>query len=149
MASILLLYSAMVVNTLANSLANSMHMLVDVTRRVFEKIDVSTCTIPSWDCVQKELLDGDNKYDAEKYGKQDAYRCQCIAKLPPVLQLHLLRFQFNYATGTSYKVCCLLLPEISISGGGTRSAVLRVSALWMSIVFASICALQRLTTPES
>lgn len=46
---------------------------------------------------------GDNKYDAEQHGLQDAKRRVFLGTLPPVLQLHLLRFQFSYQQG-SYKV---------------------------------------------
>lgn len=53
--------------------------------------------------MQEEDLDGDNKYDAEQHGMQDAKRRVFLGTLPPVLQLHLLRFQFSYQQG-SYKV---------------------------------------------
>lgn len=53
--------------------------------------------------VQEERLEGENQYDAEKLGKQDAGRRAQLFKLPPVLQLHLMRFQFDYETGCSFK----------------------------------------------
>jgi hypothetical protein len=45
--------------------------------------------------VQVEMLVGENKYDAEKFGHQDAKRGVLLDALPPVLQLHLKRFDFD------------------------------------------------------
>ena len=45
------------------------------------------------------MLDGDNKYDAEKHGYQDAKRRLYLGKLPAVLQLHLKRFTYDYTVG--------------------------------------------------
>lgn len=43
----------------------------------------------------RELLDGDNQYDAEALGKQDAEKGTVFTKLPAVLTVHLKRFQFD------------------------------------------------------
>jgi ubiquitin C-terminal hydrolase len=46
--------------------------------------------------VAKELLNGDNKYDAgDERGKQDAEKGVVFRKFPPVLTIHLKRFAFD------------------------------------------------------
>jgi len=54
--------------------------------------------------VRTETLDGDNKYDAGEYGLQDAKKGVNFRKFPPVLHLHLLRFQYDPQTDTNYKI---------------------------------------------
>lgn len=44
----------------------------------------------------KEMLDGENQYDAEKLGKQDAEKGVIFTELPPVLTIHLKRFDFDF-----------------------------------------------------
>lgn len=50
-----------------------------------------------------ETLDGDNKYDAGKHGLQDAEKGLIFVSLPPILHLHLMRFQYDALTGNSFK----------------------------------------------
>ena len=45
--------------------------------------------------IAKEMLEGDNKYDAEAHGKQDAEKGVIFTKFPPVLTIHLKRFDFD------------------------------------------------------
>jgi ubiquitin C-terminal hydrolase len=45
--------------------------------------------------IAKEMLDGDNQYDAGEYGKQDAEKGVIFTKFPPVLTLLLKRFDFD------------------------------------------------------
>ena len=46
--------------------------------------------------IAKEVLDGDNKYDAgDEYGKQDAEKGVVFTSFPPVLTIHLKRFDFD------------------------------------------------------
>jgi ubiquitin C-terminal hydrolase len=46
--------------------------------------------------VKKEVLDGDNRYDAgEEFGKQEAAKGVVFDAFPPVLTLHLVRFAFD------------------------------------------------------
>ena len=46
--------------------------------------------------IEKEMLEGDNKYDAgEKYGKQDAQKGVIFTEFPPVLTIQLKRFDFD------------------------------------------------------
>ena len=45
-----------------------------------------------------EVLDGDNQYDAGEWGKQDAQKGVMFEKLPPVLTIHLKRFDFDFNT---------------------------------------------------
>jgi len=55
------------------------------------------------DYVQTETLDGDNKYDAGSFGLQDAEKGILFDKFPPVLHLHLMRFQYDPVTDCSVK----------------------------------------------
>ncbi|KAH7649926.1 ubiquitin carboxyl terminal hydrolase domain that is fused to a MATH domain [Cryptosporidium bovis] len=45
--------------------------------------------------IQEEILDGENMYEAEGYGKQRARKGVRFQRFPPVVQFHLKRFQFN------------------------------------------------------
>lgn len=45
--------------------------------------------------IEVELMDGDNKYRAEGFGLQPAKRGTIFKKMPPILHLHLVRFQFS------------------------------------------------------
>ena len=44
---------------------------------------------------EEEMLSGDDKYDAGDLGKQDAKKFVKFTSFPPVLQLHLKRFQLT------------------------------------------------------
>jgi len=55
------------------------------------------------DYIQTESLDGENKYDAGSYGLQDAEKGILFEKFPPVLHLHLMRFQYDPVTDCSIK----------------------------------------------
>lgn len=54
------------------------------------------------DYVTTEILNGDNKYDAGEYGLQDAEKGVIFESFPPVLHLHLMRFQYDPITD-----CCV------------------------------------------
>lgn len=49
--------------------------------------------------MQEEILTGDNKWNAEGHGLQEARKQTLFRELPPVLQLHLGRFRFDRHTG--------------------------------------------------
>ena len=51
-----------------------------------------------------ETLDGENKYDAGKFGLQEAQKGVIFNKFPPVLHLHLMRFQYDPQTDSNIKV---------------------------------------------
>jgi len=53
--------------------------------------------------VATETLDGDNKYDAAEHGLQEAEKGVIFASFPPVLHLHLMRFQYDPVTDCSIK----------------------------------------------
>jgi len=55
------------------------------------------------DYIQTETLDGDNKYDAGTYGLQDAEKGILFEKFPPILHLHLMRFQYDPVNDSSVK----------------------------------------------
>lgn len=56
------------------------------------------------DYVQVEMLDGDNKYQAEGYGLQDAKKGVIFEKFPPVLHLQLKRFEYDIEKDTMVKI---------------------------------------------
>lgn len=56
------------------------------------------------DYVAVETLDGDNKYDAGDLGMQAAEKGITFEHFPPVLHLHLLRFQYDPMTDTNVKI---------------------------------------------
>lgn len=51
-----------------------------------------------------EVLDGDNKYEAEGHGKQAARKGVLFDDVPPVLQLQLKRFEYDYMKDMMIKV---------------------------------------------
>ncbi|XP_023245457.1 ubiquitin carboxyl-terminal hydrolase 7 [Copidosoma floridanum] len=55
------------------------------------------------DYVSSEILDGDNKYDAGEHGLQEAEKGVMFSSFPPVLHLHLMRFQYDPITDCSVK----------------------------------------------
>ena len=55
------------------------------------------------DYIATEILDDENKYDAGEYGLQTAEKGVIFASFPPVLHLHLLRFQYDPMTNNSVK----------------------------------------------
>ncbi|KAL0390709.1 UNVERIFIED_CONTAM: Ubiquitin carboxyl-terminal hydrolase 12 [Sesamum calycinum] len=54
--------------------------------------------------VEVEHLDGDNKYHAEQYGLQDAKKGVLFVDFPPVLQLHLKRFEYDFVRDIMVKI---------------------------------------------
>jgi len=54
--------------------------------------------------VKEEILDGDNQYHSERYGKQDAKKGVDFKSLPPVLELHLRRFEYDFVTDAMAKI---------------------------------------------
>lgn len=54
-------------------------------------------------CEVEELV-GDNKYRTDSHGLQDAVKGLKFESLPPVLQLHLRRFDYDYQRDTMLKV---------------------------------------------
>ena len=55
--------------------------------------------------VKEETLEGDNQYQSERFGKQDAKKGVSFKSLPPVLELHLRRFEYDFTTDAMAKVC--------------------------------------------
>jgi ubiquitin carboxyl-terminal hydrolase 7 len=56
------------------------------------------------DYVAVETLDGENKYQAEGYGLQDAKKGIIFQSFPPVLHLQLKRFEYDVQRDTMVKV---------------------------------------------
>jgi hypothetical protein len=71
-------------------------------------------------------MDGDNKYDAEAHGYQDAKRRFFLSKLPPVLQLQLCRFTYDLQMGCPTKVrprMALYIAWLACAGRGDLQRV--------------------------
>ncbi|ORX46667.1 hypothetical protein BCR36DRAFT_101335 [Piromyces finnis] len=63
------------------------------------QLNVKGCknVIQSFDeYIDVETLEGENKYMAEGYGLQDAKKGVIFQNFPPVLQLHLKRFEYDF-----------------------------------------------------
>lgn len=63
------------------------------------------CTIEDSirDYISEELLEGDNKYQTENYGTQEAKKFIRFKKLPPILQISFNRFDFDLESGQMSK----------------------------------------------
>lgn len=48
--------------------------------------------------TEEEMLEGDNAYDAEMYGKQPARKGVRFLRFPPIIQFHLKRFTVRELT---------------------------------------------------
>uniref|UniRef100_A0A0D9XTG5 ubiquitinyl hydrolase 1 n=1 Tax=Leersia perrieri TaxID=77586 RepID=A0A0D9XTG5_9ORYZ len=71
------------------------------------QLDVKGCrdVYASFDkYVEVERLEGDNKYQAENHGLQDAKKGVLFLDFPPVLQLQLKRFEYDYMRDTMVKI---------------------------------------------
>ncbi|KAI5394667.1 ubiquitin C-terminal hydrolase 12 [Lathyrus oleraceus] len=71
------------------------------------QLDVKGCTdvYASFDkYVEVEKLEGDNKYHAEQYGLQEAKKGVLFIDFPPVLQLQLKRFEYDFVRDTMVKI---------------------------------------------
>ncbi|KAJ1285596.1 hypothetical protein BS78_03G290900 [Paspalum vaginatum] len=70
-------------------------------------LDVKGCSdvYASFDkYVAVEKLDGDNKYQSEEHGLQDAKKGMLFIDFPPVLQLQLKRFEYDFVRDTMFKI---------------------------------------------
>lgn len=55
--------------------------------------------------VTPEMMDGDNKYHAgDDFGLQDAKKGTIFMEFPPVLHLHLKRFEYDFQRDLQVKV---------------------------------------------
>lgn len=61
------------------------------------------------DYIQVEMLDGENKYQSEKYGLQDAKKGVIFTEFPPVLHLQLKRFEYDFQRDQMVKVWTKLI----------------------------------------
>nr|GEW40507.1 ubiquitin carboxyl-terminal hydrolase 12-like isoform X2 [Tanacetum cinerariifolium] len=71
------------------------------------QLDVKGCrdVYASFDkYVEVERLEGDNKYHATEHGLQDAKKGVLFIDFPPVLQLQLKRFEYDFARDTMVKI---------------------------------------------
>ncbi|CAI9268202.1 unnamed protein product [Lactuca saligna] len=71
------------------------------------QLDVKGCrdVYASFDkYVEVERLEGDNKYQAEEHGLQDARKGVLFIDFPPVLQLQLKRFEYDFMRDTMVKI---------------------------------------------
>ncbi|CAG0923239.1 unnamed protein product, partial [Notodromas monacha] len=56
------------------------------------------------DYIEVETLEGENRYDAGQLGMQDAVKGVQFTQFPPVLYLHLMRFQYDPLSDTNVKI---------------------------------------------
>ncbi|KAI9153875.1 hypothetical protein LWI28_017843 [Acer negundo] len=71
------------------------------------QLDVKGCrdVYASFDkYVEVERLEGDNKYHAEEHGLQDAKKGVLFIDFPPVLQLQLKRFEYDFMRDAMVKI---------------------------------------------
>jgi ubiquitin carboxyl-terminal hydrolase 7 len=71
------------------------------------QLDVKGCrdVYASFDkYVEVERLEGDNRYHAEQHGLQDARKGVLFIDFPPVLQLQLKRFEYDFMRDTMVKI---------------------------------------------
>ncbi|KAI3961734.1 hypothetical protein MKW92_024753 [Papaver armeniacum] len=71
------------------------------------QLDVKGCrdVYASFDkYVEVERLEGDNKYHAEQHGLQDAKKGVLFIDFPPVVQLQLKRFEYDFMRDTMVKI---------------------------------------------
>ncbi|KAL9230836.1 hypothetical protein vseg_006133 [Gypsophila vaccaria] len=71
------------------------------------QLDVKGCrdVYASFDkYVEVERLEGDNKYHAEEHGLQDAKKGVLFLDFPPVLQLQLKRFEYDFMRDAMVKI---------------------------------------------
>lgn len=66
------------------------------------------------DYVAVEPLEGENKYQAEGYGLQDARKGIIFQSFPPVLHLQLKRFEYDIQRDAMVKVCSMHCIVISL-----------------------------------
>ena len=67
------------------------------------------------DYVAVEMLDGENKYQAEGFGLQDARKGIIFQSLPPVLHLQLKRYEYDMHRDAMVKVGVVLPHVTSLS----------------------------------
>ena len=53
--------------------------------------------------IQEEKLDGNNQYETATHGKQDAVKFMRIKRMPPILQIQLMRYEFDLNYGNFVK----------------------------------------------
>ncbi|KOB70952.1 Ubiquitin carboxyl-terminal hydrolase, partial [Operophtera brumata] len=71
--------------------------------RLFEGKMTSYIKCKNVNVSSTRTLDGENKYDAGEHGLQEAEKGVIFATFPPVLHLHLMRFQYDPITDSSVK----------------------------------------------
>ena len=64
--------------------------------------------------VEQERLEGNNQYNAEGFGLQDAVMGVEFTALPLILHLHLRRFQYDYTTNRMIKINSLFAFPVEI-----------------------------------
>lgn len=64
------------------------------------------------DYIQVETLEGENKYNAEGFGLQDAKKGVIFESFPPVLHLQLKRFEYDMQRDQNVKVSSISILSI-------------------------------------
>lgn len=84
-----------------------------------------------------EMMEGENQYKAEGHGLQDARKGVLFEAFPPVLQLQLKRFEYDFNRDTMVKVRWLGGPGFEGVSGGVRGC--RVCGAWACLRAAVGC----------
>eukprot|EP00308_Calcidiscus_leptoporus_P022155 CAMPEP_0119367902 /NCGR_PEP_ID=MMETSP1334-20130426/14629_1 /TAXON_ID=127549 /ORGANISM="Calcidiscus leptoporus, Strain RCC1130" /LENGTH=356 /DNA_ID=CAMNT_0007384421 /DNA_START=39 /DNA_END=1109 /DNA_ORIENTATION=+ len=88
--------------------------------------------------AREQRLDGDNCYNTrdERYGRQEARRGAAFKSLPPILQLHLKRFEYEPSTGAMHKLqqafrfpTTLRLRKFMVRGDASPTPVYKLHAV--------------------
>ena len=75
------------------------------------------------DYVAVEMLEGENKYQAEGLGLQDAKKGVIFQSFPPVLHLQLKRFEYDIQRDAMVKVQSKLTTSCHGSNASSRSTI--------------------------
>ncbi|KAJ9559114.1 hypothetical protein OSB04_013728 [Centaurea solstitialis] len=97
-------YGIIYVDSIGTVLYSFESALTDIFMLISDlQLDVKGCrdVYASFDkYVEVERLEGDNKYHAEEHGLQDARKGVLFIDFPPVLQLQLKRFEYDFMRDT-------------------------------------------------
>lgn len=96
----------------SNTLTSLPHILSNLSKALstsanaLSSIGIVSSTLPKASATMDPLLEnveGENKSDTGEHGLQDAEKGVTFIKSPPVLHLHLMRFQYDPITDNSVK----------------------------------------------
>lgn len=90
--------------------------------------------------TETEMLDGPNQYNAEQHGLQDARKGVSFDSFPPVLQLQLKRFEYDFQRDIMVKVGANCVDGVYCSFSGCSCDVLlHVGRVFFVVI--SLCSM--------